>query len=187
MTDDRNGARGAGRTKIIVVAAACVLLAGLLLIDVARAGTPRVYPPRKRAQTLLQIAEQSGRVRAINPVIALAAREAGGPDVRLEIPEDYADLLAITPDNFNGKPTSTLNSGLMAPFIGGRVTKVAYDPVLSETQAKGFEAAPTTLALPRDVFAIAGAGDASVVRLYVDPTRTRVYIAPADLAREVAE
>ncbi|MDP2182286.1 MAG: hypothetical protein Q8K99_06930 [Actinomycetota bacterium] len=187
MTSNNTSADRGSRGAAIVVAVVYVLLAGLLLIDVARAGTPRIYPPRKRAQTLLEIAEQSGRVRAINPVIAIAAREVGRPDVYLEIPEDYADLLAITPDNFDGKPTSTLNSGLMAPFIGGRVRKVPYDPVLSQAKTARLEADPTAITLPRDVWAVAGADDAAVVRLYVDTTRTRVYIAPIGLAEEGAE
>jgi len=176
-----------GRTTIIIVAIAYALLSGLLLIDVMRFGEPRIYPPRKRAQSVFEIADQSGRVRAINPIIARGARMAGDPDVVLEVPEGYADLLAITPDNFAGRPVPTLNAGLMVPFIGGRVREAAYDPILSETQSTEIEDSPDAAALPRDVWVLTGFDDASVVRLYTDSQRMRVYVVPSGVVGEEVE
>lgn len=181
------GENRGSRAAIAIVAAALVLLSALLLIDVARAGTPRVYPARKQARTLLEIAELSGRVRAINPVIAIAAKEAGGPNTYLDVSEDYADLLSITPDNFNGKPTSTLNVGLMAPFIGGHVRKVDYDPILSQAKADQIESDPRAISLPRDVWALPGEREAQAVRVYTNPARTHIYVTSADLIQEGTE
>ena len=174
---DRQGGR-ARHARALVVAAGYAIVCVVLLADIAHLGELRATPRIISAQRLVDVAAGIGRARAVNAVVATAAREAGGATVTLEVPEGHRELLAREADEFNGRATATLNTALMAPFIGGRVAVVAYDPVLDQATAAAIEADSASIALPMDVWLVQGTGSAATVRLYTDPARLHLYVLP---------
>ncbi|MBN2848084.1 MAG: hypothetical protein JXP72_06500 [Coriobacteriia bacterium] len=190
MTTARRSAPRVYRVSPIIILAAFAVLVVPLAMDVARHGALQPAPAPFVAQSLEEVAARIGRVRAINPIIVSAARAAVGDRATLQLPTEYRTLLALETDEFEGEQTITLNPGLMAPFIAGRVKTVAYDPILPREVAAAIERHERSVGFPMDVWALpgpAGAGlTAEPARLYTDPTRTRVYVLGPGALEEVS-
>ena len=167
--------------------AAFVVLGALLVYDAVRIQDTRILLRMVRATRLVDVAASIDRVRAINPVIAIAGREAGGSGATLELPDGYSSLLAVEPDYFVGKATPTVNMDLMGAFLGGRVREVAFGPVLSAADAAAIESDPKAIALPMNVWALPGDANSPVVRMYTDPARLHVYVVPSGRFRGEAK
>ena len=161
-------------------AVAGLLLLGLLLFGMvgheARSGRNTAFPAPIRASTVVEVAAQGDRARMVNPIVAAAADTAGGRSAILELPADHRTLLDVDPDDFGGTVQATLNSALISPFVGGRIRVAEYDAVLTSTALEALQRSGSLVAYPRDVWALPAEGDAGTVRLYVDPSRTQVYV-----------
>jgi len=173
MGDDRRG-----RIVLVAVTVALAVLTAVLMYDsfhMTKAGL-QVVPIR--AHRLVDVAASIGRERGVNPIIAVASREAGGERVVLELPVGYSALLARKPDSFTGRVTATLDKGLLDPFIGGRVREAEYDPILDAATAASLESGRDTIRLPMDVWALPAKAGVTRARLYTDPARLRIYVVP---------
>lgn len=163
----------------------CAALTVFLVIDIVTLPETRITVRWVRAHTLAEVAASIDRARAVNPVIAVAARRAGGDDTILELPENHRDLLAREPDRFHDRVTATLDRNLMLPFIGGRVEVASYDPVVSAEEAASVEEDSRSVELPMEVWALDVRGGTERVRLYTDPERLRVYLVPVGVTTQV--
>lgn len=167
-----------GRVAVIVT---YVVLAALLIVDIVQIERTNILVRQVRAHRLVDVAASIDRARAVFPVIAVAALEAGGDSAVLELPNGHETLLARRRDKFNGRKTYGLDMKLIGPFLGERIRETPYGAVLSSEDARAIESDPGVVSLPMDVWALPSADGAAAVRLYTDPTRIRVYIAPVGM------
>jgi hypothetical protein len=105
---------------------------------------------------------------------------AGLDTVSLEVPEDTGELPAISAEEFGSLRDPTVDPALIRPVVGDRVEAVAYEPVLSSEQVESLGRDAALLDYGYGVFALAPDGDEDeTYRLYVDGSRTRIYLLPA--------
>lgn len=152
-----------------------VLLIGLVVNELW-SGWNDAFPRPMRASTVVDVAAQGTRARMVNPIVAAAAESAGGKGTTLELPADHRTLLDIDQDVFADTPQATLNAGLISPFLGGRVTVIEYDAVLEAATLTALRDATDMRGYPRDVWALVTQDDAETVRLFVDTSRTQVFL-----------
>jgi hypothetical protein len=169
------------RTIAAAVAAAYVVLALLLVSDFANYREAGLQVEPRQAYRLVDVAEGMGRVRAVNPVIGVAALEAGGPKAVLALPRRLRDALNREPDEFRETPQATLQTGLIAPIVADRVKFSDYESALTAEQAREIETHPDVIELPMDVWALPSSDGQREVRLYTDPDRLTIYVVPKDM------
>ena len=175
--EETGGSRFA-RVRLVVVAVAYVGLAVFLLVDLMQPMKSGLQVAPFSAHRVADVAAGIGRARGVNAVIAVAAGEAAGDEVVLELPAGYRELLNRTPDSFTGRITATLDVGLLGPFIGGRVREADYDPILSSEAAKSIEASASVIRLPMDVWALPAVAGVGTARFYTDAAKIRIYVVP---------
>lgn len=164
------------------------VLVALLAYDATRLPERWVFPRPVVAHDLASAADAEGRARMLNAIVGAALRdvaaEAGAPVPKLEVPEDLDELLDVPADEFGGRPQSTLNPSLMGPLLRGRVATADYDPALLEVVVEMLDRDPRVVRYPRDVNVVRPEGlsedalRALTYRIFVDPTRKRVFLVP---------